>query len=307
MARCDCAGLGADGCMCALTAGANITISGTGQALDPWVVNGVPPAPPPLTEGTAIDIVANAINVDISGDADNALVLGGDGGLFVPEPAANLSSFLEMLVVNTAGTSSWTKAAYPDARWLRVRCIGGGGGGAGATSAASQIIARGGGGGGSYGESWLDVASLPASVTITVGAGGTGGAAANGAGGNGGSSSFGTFVIATGGTASLNTATSATSGVSEGGGSGGLGTHQLYSLGHRGEKGMWWSATMGAGGNGANGGSGYGTGGRGGVPGTGAQGGSSPGGGAGGAISVNAAAVAGSAGGQGAVFIEMFR
>lgn len=293
--------------MCALTAGDNITVTGTGQALDPWVINGVAPAPPPLTEGTAIDIVANAINVDISGDADNALVLGGDGGLYVPEPPAALSSFLEMLVITTAGTSSWTKAANPNARWLRVRCIGGGGGSAGATSAASQVIARGGGGGGSYSESWLDVASLTASVTVTVGAGGTGGAAANGAGGSGGSSSFGAYVIATGGAASLNTAASSTSGVSEGGSSGGLGTQQVYALGQRGQKGMWWSGTVGAAGNGGDSGAGYGTGGRGGVPGTGAQAGTGPGGGAGGAISVNAAAVAGVAGGPGAVFIEMFR
>lgn len=305
MARCDCAGLGVEGCMCALTAGENVTVTGTGQALDPWVVSGIPPAP--YTEGQAIDIIGNAIGVDISSDADNALILGGDGGLFVPEPTAAVSPFLGMLVTNTAGTSSWTKAANPDANWLRVRVIGAGGGSAGATSAAAQVIARGGGGGGSYGESWLDVASLTASVTITVGAGGTGGAAANGAGGAGGNSSFGAYVVGTGGTASLNTAASATSGVSEGGGSGGLGTHQVYSLGHRGEKGMWWSGTVGAGGNGANGGAGYGTGGRGGIPGTAAQAGSGPGGGAGGAISVNAAAVAGTAGGPGAVIIEMFR
>lgn len=305
MARCDCAGLGAEGCMCALVAGDNVTVTGTGQALDPWVVSGTPPAP--YTEGTAIDIAANVISVDVSSDADNALVVGGDGGLYVPEPAPSVSSFIGMVVANTAGTTTWTKAANPDAVWLRVRVVGGGGGGAGATSAASQIIARGGGGGGNYSESWLDVASLTASTTVTVGVGGTAGVAANGAGGTGGDSSFGTFVVARGGTGAPNTAASSTSGFSEGGSASGLGTAQFYSLGNRGDRGMWWSGTVGVAGTGGIAGAGFGTGGRGGVPGTGAQGGSSPGGGGGGGISVNATAAVGGAGGPGAVVIEMFR
>lgn len=305
MARCDCAGLGVEGCMCVLNAGENVTVTGTGQSLDPWVVSGIPSAP--YTEGTAIDIVSNVVSVDVSSDVNNALVLGGDGGLYVPEPSASTSAFIGMVVANAAGVTSWDKATYPEANWLRVRVIGAGGGGAGATSAASQIIARGGGGGGSYSESWLEVSTLTASVTVTVGTGGTGGVAANGAGGAGGSSSFGAYVVATGGTGAPNTATSATSGFSESGASGGLGTAQFFSLSTRGERGIWWSGTVGVGGNGAPAGAGYGTGGRGGVPGTGAQSASGPGGGGGGAISVSAAAAAGGSGGPGAVVIEMFR
>lgn len=305
MARCNCAGLGAEGCSCALTAGDNTSITGTGQPLDPWIINALLPAP--LTEGTAIDIVAGAINVDLSAVAGNTLTVAGDGGLYVPTPAALASSFIGMTVTNAAGVTSWTKAANPDANWLRVRVIGAGGGGAGATSAAAQIIARGGGGGGSYSESWVDVSTLAASTTVTVGAGGTAGAAANGAGGTGGDSSFGAVVVAKGGTGAPNTAVSSTSGFSEAGASNGLGTAQFYSLANRGERGVWWSGTVGVGGNGGHGGAGMGTGGRGGVPGVGAQGGSGPGGGGGGAISVNAAAVAGGAGGAGAVVIEMFR
>uniref|UniRef100_A0AAU7GWC0 Tail fiber assembly n=1 Tax=Streptomyces phage Geonosis TaxID=3158856 RepID=A0AAU7GWC0_9CAUD len=305
MARCDCAGLGVEGCMCALQAGDNVTVTGTGQALDPWVVSGIPPAP--YTEGQAIDIVANAISVDVSSDAGNQLVLGGDGGLFVPAPAAS-GGALGMVVYLTVAGGTWDKATYPDANWLRVRVIGGGGGGAGATSAASQAIARGGGAGGNYGESWIDVSTLGASTTVTVGAGGSAGAAANGAGGTGGTSSFGTAVIALGGGGAPNTAVSAAAGVSPSGDPQGLGTHQVYTLGERGQRGIWHSATVGMAGGGGSGGCGFGTGGRGGISGGAANGqtGSGPGGGGGGGHSQNAAVAAGGAGGPGAVIVEMF-
>ena len=247
MARCNCAGLGVDGCMCALLAGDNVTVTGTGQALDPWVINSVPPDP--LTEGTAIDIVADVISVDVSSDVGNTLVLGGDGGLFVP-PAAAAAGALGMIVFLTTAGGTWTKAANPDANWLRVRVIGGGGGGAGATSAAAQAIARGGGAGGNYSESWVDVSTLGASTTVTVGAGGTAGAAANGAGGTGGTSSFGAVVTALGGLGAPNTAVSAVSGVSPSADPSVLGTHQLYALAERGGRGIWVSATVGFAGNG---------------------------------------------------------
>lgn len=307
MARCDCAGLGAGGCMCALTAGDNVTVTGTGQALDPWVVSGVPPAP--YTEGTAIDIAANVISVDISADAGNQVTLGGDGGLFVPVPAppAQLSAALGMIVYNTIAGGTWTKAANPDATWLHVRVIGGGGGGAGATSIAGQALARGGGGGGNYSESWIDVSTLAASTTITVGAAGTAGVAANGAGGLGGTSAFGAVVSSLGGTGAPNTAVSGTSGVSEAGAPSGLGSGQIQSLGERGHRGFWFSATLGIGGNGGSAGHGFGTGGRGGFPGLGPQTASAPGGGGGGALAIGAVAQAGGAGSVGAVYVEMFR
>ncbi|AMD42772.1 hypothetical protein SEA_XKCD426_31 [Streptomyces phage Xkcd426] len=331
MARCNCAGLGGTGCACALQAGDNVTVTGTGQGADPWVVTAVTdPAEVraqlsgtsgvtynPATGAISADVSSTAGNqltvdanglfvpaVKISTDAGNALVLGGDGGLYTPFAGA-----LGMITYTTVGAgSSWDKASNPNAKWLRVRVYGGGGGGAGATSAAAQAIARPGGAGGNYSESWLDVSTLPASVTITVGSGGSGGVAANGAGGVGGTSSFGTFVTALGGNGASAAAVSATSGQAEGAAPQGLGTAQHQLLGERGRPGFWTSATYGMAGDGGTGGGGGGNGGRGGLSATptGGQSGSSPGGGGGGGVSINAAAVTGGAGGQGRVLVEMF-
>lgn len=105
----------------------------------------------------------------------------------------------QMLAFTAPGTFSFTKATYPNLARVLVRVQGAGGGSGGSSSAVSQTIAREGGSGGGYSESIIQVASLGASETITVGAGGVAGSAANGAGGDGGGSSFGGFVIAAGG------------------------------------------------------------------------------------------------------------
>ena len=107
--------------------------------------------------------------------------------------------YAQTLTYAVAGTSTFTKATYPWLRALRVRCQGGGGGGGGpGGTGASSVSIGGAGGGGGYAESFItDIAGLDASVTITVGAGGSGGSSA--AGSNGGSSSFGALVSANGG------------------------------------------------------------------------------------------------------------
>ena len=76
----------------------------------------------------------------------------------------------------TAGTFTWTKPAGAKAVFVYV-VGGGGGGGSGAVNQTSSI--RGGGGGGSaagFTQSWMNADDLPATVTVTVGAGGNGGA-----------------------------------------------------------------------------------------------------------------------------------
>ena len=227
MARCGCAEVdapGAEGCACALQAGANVTVTGTGQGASPWIVSSSTSTPQIRAalsgvNGVAYDPVTGIISARLSTDAGNALVLGGDTGLFVPPVVTG--SPLGMIVFDTAVGGNWNKADNPTAKWLRVRVIGGGGGGAGALSAAAQALMRGGGAGGNYSESWLEVSTLPASVAITVGTGGAAGNAANGAGGLGGFSGFGTIVTALGGNGAPNTAVTATSGVSPSGGPGG--------------------------------------------------------------------------------------
>ena len=105
--------------------------------------------------------------------------------------------FFRQTVYFTA-TDTFDKADYPWLRAVRVRCYGAGGGGGGAEgSGSSGASAASGGGSGSFAESWILLADLGASETVTVGALGAGGVNANG--GGGGASSFGAHVVAGGG------------------------------------------------------------------------------------------------------------
>lgn len=310
MARCNCAGNLGTGCNCVITAGDNITVTGTGQGLDPYVITGIvnqDDIRAALSAGPGIeyDPATGVIGAALSTEPDNTLVIGPDDGLYVPATPGG-GGAIGMLVYT--GPGLFTKASYPGARWLRIRAIGGGGGGAGATSAAAQALARGGGSGGNYAESWVDVATIPANVGVLVGTGGTGGAAANGAGGSGGDTSFSTYVVATGGGGGSNAANSATSGHAGGGIPLAGGTGQILSGGERGEWGFWTSATFGRAGRGGTGGAGWGAGGRGGVSSSLFTGlpGEAPGGGGGGSVSLNGNAVAGADGADGALFVEIF-
>jgi hypothetical protein len=88
--------------------------------------------------------------------------------------------------------ATFTKATYPWLRAIRVKCQGGGGGGAGAASTGVGQVSGGGSGGGSgYAERFItNISGLSASITVTVGAGGTAGSTSGGAGGTGGNSEF---------------------------------------------------------------------------------------------------------------------
>ena len=87
MARCGCGG---SVCNCVVQAGTGTTVSGTGSVANPYVVSA--DAPPcssvrpciSATSGAAYDSGTGVITADLSGDAGNQLILGGDGGLFVP-------------------------------------------------------------------------------------------------------------------------------------------------------------------------------------------------------------------------------
>lgn len=99
--------------------------------------------------------------------------------------------------VYTSGTPTWTKPAR--LLGVHVRVCGGGGGSGGVTGAGTGNAVSGGGGGGGYSEAWIPAASLGATETVTVGAGGTAGSNPGGNGGTGGTSSFGAHCQATGG------------------------------------------------------------------------------------------------------------
>lgn len=98
----------------------------------------------------------------------------------------------------TSGT--FDKSTLPSyTQFVTVWVVGGGGGGGGApTTSAGQYSSSAGGSAGGFSIRRIDVASLGASETVTVGNGGNGGSgASNGA--TGGTSSFGAFCSATGG------------------------------------------------------------------------------------------------------------
>ena len=100
-------------------------------------------------------------------------------------------------VFTTSGT--WNKTTIGSATGIYVEVRAGGGGGGGAPNPGSNAEMSGGGGGGQGERAFksIDAASLGATETVTVGAGGAANAGAQG--GNGGNSSFGAHVSANGG------------------------------------------------------------------------------------------------------------
>lgn len=97
-------------------------------------------------------------------------------------------------ITTFTGSGTWTDQGDIGSVEVELRAGGGGGGG----SNSSSVAAAGGGQGGrSVGR--IAVASLGATETVTINAGGTGGSSGGGVGGTGGSVSFGAHLSATGG------------------------------------------------------------------------------------------------------------
>lgn len=221
--------------------------------------------------------------------------------------ASMVGKRLQAVLLYTASTT-FTKATYPNLKAVRVRTVGGGGGGGGANAAtAGNHSCGGGGGGGGYAEALIPAASLAASETITIGAGGSGGAV-GAVGGTGGSTSFGTLVVATGGVGG-NILSNNAAYISAAGGKGGVGTTgDIKTPGSPGHYGAGY-ATIATGGIGGS--SMYGAGGEGfvstaaigvaGLPGSGYGGG-----GAGALVNQNAAGATGGAATSGVVIVEVY-
>ena len=215
--------------------------------------------------------------------------------------------YVDTVYFTSSGT--FEKATYPWLRGVRVfvQGAGGAGGGASAPGAGNHSAGSGGGGGGMTEIFITNIAGLPSSVTVTIGAGGTG---VSGAAGNaGGDSSWNTTVIGGGGGGggSANNSALAISALPGTGGSGSGG-----DITHEGSSGTMagGNATLGVGGSGGSAWFG------GGAPGTytGAgsggqvgQGGLGAGGGGSGAMSnANGSARLGGAGAPGVVIVELY-
>ena len=125
----------------------------------------------------------------------------------------NPSTIINVQTFTSSGT--WTKTR---GTVVQIELWGAGGGGGGGNAATYY---GGGGGGGDYSKKTVLASTLGATVTVTIGAGGTGGAA-NTDGTAGGNSTFGTVLTGYGAGRG-----GGASGAANGGGGGGGGTHGL--------------------------------------------------------------------------------
>ena len=128
--------------------------------------------------------------------------------------------------------ASGTYTPTPGMLYCVVECWGGGGGGGGCQSQTTATASAAGGGSGGYSRIIATAATVGASQTATVGAGGTGAATGAASGGAGGDTSIGTLCVGKGGTGG---APAAGAGVGGNGGGGGVaGTGDLVIPGRPG-------------------------------------------------------------------------
>ena len=135
-------------------------------------------------------IVEAATSTEIT----NGTATGGTGAVLAVTPDALKSSQVPIIrtYVNSGSPHTWTKPT--GLKYVVVELVGSGGAGGGTNN--NNVGAAGGGGGG-YSRKVIPVASLGATETVTVPAGGTG--VSDAAGNAGGTTSFGTHCTATGG------------------------------------------------------------------------------------------------------------
>lgn len=159
--------------------------------------------------------------------------------------AAGVLSFLTLptltKVVYQIFTASGTYTPTSGMKYCIIECVGGGGAGGGAAAAgAGAGTGGGGGGGGSYASIVSTAATIGASQTVTIGAGGTAGTAGNNAGNAGGDTSVGSICIGKGGGGGSGSAGAA----GGAGGAGGVtGTGSMTIVGGNGDTGQYAGVT----------------------------------------------------------------
>lgn len=181
-------------------------------------------------------------NVSGLGSSGNVLTSNGAGALptWQADVGANCINSINIQTFVASGTYTPTSGM----KYCIVQCIGGGGAGGGvaATGAANYAVA-GGGGAGEYSAGVFSAATIGASQTVTIGAGGTPGSTGNNPGGTGGTTSLGALITSIGGTGGGGGAvqTLATFTFGGGGGTGGSGgqvriggTAGFYGIGQQG-------------------------------------------------------------------------
>lgn len=131
MARCQCGSTG--DCNCVVIAGNNTTVTGTGSAVNPYVVNAIIDCDEVracLSEGPGVDFNAGTgvIQACLSTDVGNNITFGTDNCLFVPTGAATVSTDCGILgngAVGTpvrANTGVWPFACDQDVNGREIYC-----------------------------------------------------------------------------------------------------------------------------------------------------------------------------------------
>ena len=261
----------------------------------------------PICGGTT---ATGAFQAATTGFSTSGYVLTSNGNAALPSfkatPSSSAFNVNIQTFVYTGGAQTYTPTSGMLYCQIEV-CGGGGGSGGVVNSAASQTCISGAGGGGGYARGIFSAATIGASQTVTINAGGTAGTTAGTNGGAGGSVSVGSLISATGGTGGAGQAASSVNSQAQPA-AGGVGTGGSFqTTGGPSANGFaFWSPAMYAPGSGGSsffgGGANATIGGT--VPG---NAGKSYGGGASGAFSVNGqGAEAGAAGAAGIVIITEY-
>lgn len=193
----------------------NITPSAGGivysEALWLDVIAGVAAAGRPLLSGNlaaptwspfALDLggaLSTDGSVDFSGAFTYTATLTGNTAVTFPTSGVLTTKGLTFgRIATQTFSSSGTYTPTPGMLYCLVRAVGAGGGGGGADANPGATSSAGNGGGaGSFSEGAFSAATIGASQTVTIGAGGTGGSGAQG--GTGGVTSFGALMSCNGG------------------------------------------------------------------------------------------------------------
>lgn len=140
--------------------------------------------------------VRGIMEVSTQAEFDAGTALGATGASLAITPALIKGSLNPIVrtYLNAGSPATWTK---PSGLKYVIVEVQAGGGGSNGTTTADEVTS--GGASGGYCKKLIAAASLGATETVTIGAGGAAGAGGGGAGGTGGTSSFGSHCSAVGG------------------------------------------------------------------------------------------------------------
>lgn len=138
---------------------------------------------------------ATPASASVTVHGTNGITTSGSGHTITISGAGTTDAVVRQVFTTTGTYTPTAGMLYCD-----IEVVGGGGGSGGiAATGATQNSCSAGGGGGGYARGIFSAATIGASKSVTIGAGGTAGTAGNNTGGTGGTTSVGVLISATGG------------------------------------------------------------------------------------------------------------